>query len=151
MASTWASLSLTPVHLSLKSFDFAEPAFAFGLDDLDLRSFEALKLHLQKSQYQPGFDFLDYTPFHRRACEHFREWGGDIGGACNTANKLECSTKLPAKVSVPDSLSSLLRHFRFCFTAPGYEVFSSDLVGFVLRPVERTVCGMLTGAGLAGG
>jgi hypothetical protein len=57
---------------------------------------------------------------------------------------------MPAKVSVPDSLSSLLRHFRSCFTAPGYEVFIAMFTGFVLRPVERTVCGMLTGAGLAG-
>ena len=57
---------------------------------------------------------------------------------------------MPAKVSVPDSLSSLLQHFRSCFTAPGYEVFIAMFTGFVLRPVERTVCGMLTGAGLAG-
>ena len=59
---------------------------------------------------------------------------------------------MPAKVSVPvpDSLSSLLRRFRSCFTAPGYEVFTAMFTGFILRPVERTVCGMLTGAGLAG-
>ena len=57
---------------------------------------------------------------------------------------------MPAKVSVPDSLSSLLHHFRSCFTAPGYEVFTAMFTGFILRPVERTVCGMLTGAGLAG-
>ena len=57
---------------------------------------------------------------------------------------------MPAKVSVPDSLSSLLHRFRSCFTAPGYEVFTAMFTGFILRPVERTVCGMLTGAGLAG-
>ena len=59
---------------------------------------------------------------------------------------------MPAKVSVPvpDSLSSLLQRFRSCFTAPGYEVFTAMFTGFILRPVERTVCGMLTGAGLAG-
>ena len=59
---------------------------------------------------------------------------------------------MPARVSVPvpDSLSSLLRRFRSCFTAPGYEVFTAMFTGFILRPVERTVCGMLTGAGLAG-
>ena len=57
---------------------------------------------------------------------------------------------MPAKVSVPDSLSSLLHRFRSCFTAPGYEVFTAMFTGFYLRPVERTVCGMLTGAGLAG-
>ena len=33
---------------------------------------------------------------------------------------------MPAKVSVPDSLSSLLQRFRSCFTAPGYEVFIPD-------------------------
>jgi hypothetical protein len=57
---------------------------------------------------------------------------------------------MPAKVSVPDSLSSLLQRFRSCFTAPGYQVFTAMFTGFILRPVERTVCGMLTGAGLAG-
>jgi hypothetical protein len=57
---------------------------------------------------------------------------------------------MPAKVSVPDSLSTLLHHFRSCFTVPGYEVFTAMFIGFVLRPVDRTVCGMLTGAGLAG-
>ena len=57
---------------------------------------------------------------------------------------------MPAKVSVPDSLSSLLHRFRSCFTAPAYEVFTAMFTGFILRPVERTVCGMLTGAGLAG-
>ena len=57
---------------------------------------------------------------------------------------------MPAKVSVPDSLSSLLHRFRSCFTAPGYEVFTAMFTGFILRPLERTVCGMLTGAGLAG-
>jgi hypothetical protein len=57
---------------------------------------------------------------------------------------------MPAKVSVPDSLSSLLQRFRSCFTAPGYQVFTAMFTGFILRPVERTVCGMLTGANLAG-
>jgi DDE superfamily endonuclease len=57
---------------------------------------------------------------------------------------------MSAEVSVPDSLSSLLQRFRSCFTAPGYEVFTAMFTGFILRPVERTVCGMLTGAGLAG-
>ena len=57
---------------------------------------------------------------------------------------------MPAKVSVPDSLKPLLHRFRPCFTAPGYEVFTAMFIGFILRPVERTVCGMLTGAGLAG-
>jgi len=57
---------------------------------------------------------------------------------------------MPAKVSVPDSLSTLLQHFRSSFSAAGYEVFTAMFTGFILRPVERTVSGMLTGAGLAG-
>ena len=57
---------------------------------------------------------------------------------------------MPAKVSIPDSLLTLLHRFRSCFTAPGYEVFTAMFTGFILRPVERTVCGMLTAAGLAG-
>src|SRR5664279_5574599 len=75
--------------------------------------------------------------------------GRNIGGAYNTANEWSVPP-MPATVSVPDSLSSLLRRFRSCFTAPGYEVFTAMFTGFILRPVERTVCGMLTGAGLAG-
>jgi len=38
---------------------------------------------------------------------------------------------MPAKVSVPDCLSSLLRRFRSCFTAPGYEVFTALFTGFI--------------------
>jgi hypothetical protein len=57
---------------------------------------------------------------------------------------------MPATVSVPDSMSRLLQRLRPCFTAPGYEVFTAMFTGFILRPVQRTVCGMLTGAGLAG-
>src|SRR5664279_3019239 len=75
--------------------------------------------------------------------------GRTIGGVCNTANEWSVPP-MPATVSGPDCLSSLLRRFRSCFTAPGYEVFTAMFTGFILRPVERTVCGMLTGAGLAG-
>ena len=75
--------------------------------------------------------------------------GRNIGGAYNTANEWSVPP-MPATVSVPHSLSSLLHRFRSCFTAPGYEVFTAMFTGFFLRPVERTVCGMLTGAGLAG-
>ena len=44
---------------------------------------------------------------------------------------------MPAKVSVPDSLSSLLRRFRSCFTAPGYEVFTAMFTGFILCRLPR--------------
>src|SRR5665811_609042 len=77
------------------------------------------------------------------------EWGGTLVVSA-TPPMYWSVPPMPAKVSVPDSLSSLLQRFRSCFTAPGFEVFIAMFTGFVLRPVERTVCGMLTGAGLAG-
>src|SRR5664279_28480 len=77
------------------------------------------------------------------------EWGGTLV-VLSTPPMNWSVPPMPAKVSVPDSLSSLLQRFRSCFTAPGYEVFIAMITGFILRPVERTVCGMLTGAGLAG-
>src|SRR5664279_2481881 len=77
------------------------------------------------------------------------EWGGTLVVLATPPMNWSVPP-MPAKVSVPDSLSSLLHHFRSCFTAPGYEVFTAMFTGFILRPVERTVCGMLTGAGLAG-
>src|SRR5664279_4244190 len=79
------------------------------------------------------------------------EWGGTL--VVRITPPIHWSVPpMPAKVSVPvpDSLSSLLQRFRYCFTAPGYEVFTAMFPCFILRPVERTVCGMLTGAGLAG-
>lgn len=57
---------------------------------------------------------------------------------------------MSAEASGPDSVASLLRRFRACFSVRGFEVFTAMFTGFVLRPVQRTVCGMLTGAGLAG-
>jgi len=57
---------------------------------------------------------------------------------------------MPAEISIPDCLSSLLARFRSRFTKPGFEVFTALLVGHVMAPVGRTVCGMLTGADLAG-
>ena len=73
-------------------------------------------------------------PFRRRACRTFHGMGRNIGGANNTANEWSAPPK-PAKVSVPGSLSSLLHRFRSCFTAPGYEVFTAMITGFILRPV----------------
>ncbi|WP_291415841.1 transposase [Actinophytocola sp.] len=43
----------------------------------------------------------------------------------------------------------MLATFRPCFTAPTFEVFTALVAGLVAQPVSRTVCGMLTGAGLA--
>ena len=50
---------------------------------------------------------------------------------------------------VPISLRRLLDAFKGCFTAPTFEVFSAMVIGLVSQTSNRTVCGMLTGAGLA--
>jgi hypothetical protein len=39
--------------------------------------------------------------------------------------------------------------FSDCFTAPTFNAFSALVAGFIARPTSRTVCGMLTGAGLS--
>ena len=57
---------------------------------------------------------------------------------------------MPRSVSIPDGLGALLTRFRPCFSRQGFEVFTAMFTGFILQPVQRTVCGMLTGAGLAG-
>lgn len=57
---------------------------------------------------------------------------------------------MPADISIPDSLRMVLTRFKPHFSRPGFEVFTALLAGHVLAPVGRTVCGMLTAAGLAG-
>jgi hypothetical protein len=52
--------------------------------------------------------------------------------------------------SLPPSLADLLACFRGCFTAPTFTTFAWLVAGFVAQPGARTVCGMLTGARLAG-
>lgn len=52
-------------------------------------------------------------------------------------------------VILPGTLSRVLEVFRPCFTAPTFETFTVLVAGLVAQPVGRTVCGMLTGAGLA--
>lgn len=52
-------------------------------------------------------------------------------------------------VTLPGALSRVLATFRPCFTAPTFEVFAALVAGLVAQPVSRTVCGMLSGAGLA--
>lgn len=52
--------------------------------------------------------------------------------------------------TLPPSLAGLLRSFRSCFTAPALRTFSVLLAGMIAQPGRHTVCGMLTGAGLAG-
>src|SRR6187549_193906 len=50
--------------------------------------------------------------------------------------------------TVPRSLADLLAVFRPCFTAPVFPTFVGLLVGLIAQTRRRTVCGMLTGAGL---
>jgi hypothetical protein len=51
--------------------------------------------------------------------------------------------------TLPASLAGLLLAFRWCFTEPSYRTFVALLAGMVAQPGRRTVCGMLTGAGLS--
>jgi hypothetical protein len=53
------------------------------------------------------------------------------------------------ELTLPVSVSRVLEVFRPCFTAPTFETFTALVAGLVAQPVGRTVCGMLTGAGLA--
>jgi hypothetical protein len=52
-------------------------------------------------------------------------------------------------LTLPSTLLRVLDPFRSCFTTPTFETFTGLVAGLVAQPVERTVCGMLTGAGLA--
>jgi hypothetical protein len=52
-------------------------------------------------------------------------------------------------LTLPATLSDVLAAFRPCFTAPTFATFTALVAGLVACPVGRTVCGMLTGAGLA--
>ena len=50
---------------------------------------------------------------------------------------------------VPGSLMSVLAWFAPLFTAPSFRTFTMLACGFLALPGKRTVCGMLSGAGLA--
>lgn len=52
-------------------------------------------------------------------------------------------------LTLPATLSRVLDPLRSCFTAPTFETFTVLVAGLVAQPVGRTVCGMLSGAGLA--
>jgi hypothetical protein len=52
-------------------------------------------------------------------------------------------------LTLPGTLSRVLDPLRPCFTVPSFETFTALVAGLVAQPVARTVCGMLTGAGLA--
>jgi hypothetical protein len=51
-------------------------------------------------------------------------------------------------LTLPPSLLALLAAFQPCFTAPS---FCASAGGFLAQTGRRTVCGMLTGAGLSRG
>lgn len=52
-------------------------------------------------------------------------------------------------LTLPGTLGGVLAAFRPCFTAPTFATFTALVAGLYAQPVSRTVCGMLTGAGLA--
>ena len=54
---------------------------------------------------------------------------------------------LPAPTA-PCSLAGLVADFRPCFTAPTFQTFIGLVVGLIAQTRRRTVCGLLTGAGL---
>lgn len=51
--------------------------------------------------------------------------------------------------TLPGAFTRVLATFRPCFTAPTFQTFTMLAAGLFAQPVARTVCGMLTGAGLA--
>jgi hypothetical protein len=54
-----------------------------------------------------------------------------------------------ATLPVPVSLMTLLAVFSPLFTAPSFRTFTGLACGFLAQSGKRTVCGMLTGAGLS--
>jgi DDE superfamily endonuclease len=56
---------------------------------------------------------------------------------------------MPQGVTLPGTLSGVLGVFRSCLAKPTCAVFTALVAGLFAQPVSRTVCGMLTGAGLA--
>jgi hypothetical protein len=52
-------------------------------------------------------------------------------------------------LTLPASLRRLLDAFAGCFTKPSFMVFIAMVVGMIAQTGQKTVCGMLTGAGLA--
>ncbi len=55
---------------------------------------------------------------------------------------------MPPDDTVPASLAEPLAAFRPCFTAPTFHTFTGLVIGLIAQTRRRTVCGMLTGAGL---
>src|SRR3954462_11370170 len=55
---------------------------------------------------------------------------------------------MPPGLTAPRSLAGLLAEFRSCFTVPTLHTFIGLVVGLIAQTRRRTVCGMLTDAGL---
>ena len=55
---------------------------------------------------------------------------------------------MPPGPTAPCSLAGLLAVFRPCFTAPTFQTFIGLVIGLIAQTRRRTVCGILTGAGL---
>ena len=53
------------------------------------------------------------------------------------------------ELTLPSSLLALLAWFEPLFTAPSFRTFCALATGVLAQPGRRTVCGMLTGAGLS--
>ena len=75
------------------------------------------------------------------------------GGSRRPCPDTSCRNGFPlmlpdAAVPVPASLMTLLAAFSPLFTAPSFRTFSMLACGFLAQSGKRTVCGMLTGAGL---
>lgn len=51
--------------------------------------------------------------------------------------------------TLPPSLQRLLNHFWPCFTRPTFATFAALITGLITHTGPRTICGMLTGSGLA--
>src|SRR5215831_7637937 len=54
-----------------------------------------------------------------------------------------------AAAPAPASLMTMLAAFAPLFTAPSFRTFTALACGFLAQSGKRTVCGMLTGAGLS--
>jgi hypothetical protein len=52
-------------------------------------------------------------------------------------------------LTLPASLRHLLDAFAGCFTKPTFVVFTAMVVGMIAQTGQKTICGMLAGAGLA--
>jgi hypothetical protein len=67
-----------------------------------------------------------------------------MGSSCPQSKTAERSG-----VGPPGSLAALLGEFRGCFSAWTFPVFCALACGLVSQTADRTVCGMLVGAGLS--